>query len=91
MTNGDGLPDFSAPSKTPTTESSPEIGQVFYKAVQDLQKAMLNLADETMTVDMEMTFRSVTLSQKGIPLFTSKKTEQSFEIRLATRVHYSQP
>jgi hypothetical protein len=73
-----------APS-TPATSPGKNISTVFRKMVNALIAEM----DETKhpyAVDVEVNFASVTINQKGIPLFVKNTTQSQMQIKLATRV-----
>lgn len=72
-------------SKLATTETNPAITNVFKSVVSEVQ-AGINSNKQKSAVDIELNFTQVTISSKGIPLFTKKKTETAMNIRLATRV-----
>jgi hypothetical protein len=71
----------------PMEVGSLPVGTIFGSVVQDIQKV---ITEDAMAVDLELYFRSLTISKGGIPIFAPHKTEQAIEIRLATRVRKAQ-
>ncbi|HEX6746539.1 MAG TPA: hypothetical protein VF092_04530 [Longimicrobium sp.] len=67
----------------PTVVESPPISDVFQQLATDLQKVV---TATNAPVDLKLTFTAVTISSRGVPLFSRKKEETSMEITLATRI-----
>lgn len=71
--------------KQAVTEKHPAVGTVFRSVVTDVRESM-NQSQHQSAVDIELNFNQVTISQKGIPLFTKKKEQNAMNIKLATRI-----
>jgi hypothetical protein len=69
----------------PAINSGKSISTVFQNMVNDLVVEM-NRANHQYAVDVEINFESVTINQKGIPLFTRNTTQSQMKIKLATRI-----
>ena len=65
------------------TEPAADVGMVFSRAVRNIQGTM---GPRDSVVDVEITFRSVTIDSRGIPLFTNRTEQSTVEMRLATRI-----
>lgn len=70
------------------TTPGADVGKVFSRAVRNIQSTM---TPTDAVVDVEITFRSVTIDSRGIPLFTNRTEQSSMEMKLATRVRPAQP
>lgn len=60
-----------------------DLGRVFAAAVARIRDG---LDGPGAVVDVEMTFRSMTVDSRGIPLISNRTEQSSVEMRLATRV-----
>ncbi|WP_019617199.1 hypothetical protein [Psychromonas ossibalaenae] len=72
-------------NKQALTENHKPIASVFNSVVKGVQDT-LNTSRLQSAVDIELNFNQVTISKKGIPLFTKKKEQTEMSIKLATRV-----
>ena len=79
-----GPPPATGSSTAATTPGRP-IVKVFAAMVNDFVEAMDKTKHE-FAVDVELNFKSVTIDQKGIPLFTKTTTQSQMEIKIATRL-----
>lgn len=70
---------------TPAENTGRRIAEVFKSMINDLA-AEMDKAKHEFAVDMEIEFKSVTLDQKGIPLFTKSATQSQLQIKIATRI-----
>ena len=75
------MPAKSLPAKS----SGSRIANVFKSIVNDLSNEMAKAKHE-FSVDIEIEFKSVTLDEKGIPLFTKSTTQSQLQIKMATRI-----
>ena len=76
------MPAPPVPKPRAATVPGVEISPLFHKLVKQIRRSV---DDASMVVDLELTFRSVTI-KNGVPIFSPKKSEKSMEIKLATRV-----
>lgn len=67
------------------TEKHQAVGEVFRSVVIDVRSSMISSKHEA-AVDIELNFNHVTISEKGVPLFTKKKEQNAMNIKLATRI-----
>ncbi len=67
------------------TERHRSVGTVFDTIIKDVQKTV-NETGHQSAVDIELNFNQIAISEKGIPLFTSKKEQTAMSIKLATRI-----
>jgi hypothetical protein len=70
---------------TPAQNTGRRIAEVFKTMVNDLAIEM-DKAQHEFAVDMEIEFKSVTLDQRGIPLFSKSTTQSQLQIKIATRI-----
>ncbi len=76
------MPDAKTPAELP----GHPVGRIFENLVAvDIIPAMRR-ANHQCAVDVQIDFRAVTVSEKGIALFGKKTTESQMEIRIATRI-----
>jgi hypothetical protein len=72
-------------SSTPTEVPERKVAEVFNLLVHDLLNSMVKEKHE-FAVDIEITFQSVTVDERGIPLFSKKTSQSQMQIKLATRI-----
>lgn len=76
------MPDRSTPAELPGYP----VGRIFETLVADEIIPAMRKAKHQCAVDVQIDFRAVTVSEKGVVLFGKKTTESQMEIRLATRI-----
>ena len=67
------------------TQRQRAITQVFTSTIREVRQS-LDESKMPSAVDVEVQFNQVTISEKGIPLFTEKTSQTAMCIRLATRI-----
>ena len=75
------MPDPS----TPATSPGKSVAKVFKTMVNELVIEM-NQAKHEFAIDVQVDFKSVTINEKGIPLFSKSVTQSQMQIKLATRI-----
>lgn len=93
MADESGLDQFLNPKKNNSQNSKAaaiqpgnDIAAIFSTIINQLHGKLTQQSDETMSVDIEMTFKNVTVDENGFPLFSNKTVSNATEIRLACRV-----
>lgn len=93
MADEDGYDKFlnrkqnnSQSSKAAAIQPGNDISAIFSNIINQLHGELMQQSDETMSVDVEMTFKNVTVDENGFPLFSNKTVSNATEIRLACRV-----
>ena len=72
-------------SKKSVRENHQAVATVFNSVVTEV-KQVVDSKNHKSAVDVELNFNQVTVSSRGIPLFTKKRKETAMTIRLATRI-----
>jgi hypothetical protein len=75
------MPGPSNPAEVPEKK----VAEVFNLMVNDLLTSMAKEKHE-FAVDIEITFQSVTVDERGFPLFSKKTSQSQMQIKLATRI-----
>ncbi len=92
---GRPLPTNAAATRLPTSLEAPSIGDVLRSVLEQIAAAHTAMrakpeqskpTTQLGTVDLELNFKSVAVSEGGWLLFGKDSKESQLEIRLATRV-----
>lgn len=77
-------PEEPAQDKAPLTDQGVPLEEILAGTIRKVKNAIAGAGQE-MAVDLELTFKSISVTESGL-FFSEKRKEESLEVRIATRV-----